>query len=69
MNKAERELEEFLLKNPHLANVQRKLEKEMDQAPDQYRILVVMRRLADNLDELKTELELLKFKMRPNDQL
>lgn len=53
------ELKLFLEKHPHLQTLQNRLESEMDAVPDEYRMLVVAKHLAWNLEELETELKLL----------
>ena len=63
MTKAQEKLKDFLEKHPHLIPFQRKLEEEMRKVPSEYRLLVFARFLIDNLDELQTELGLLKYKV------
>jgi len=69
MTKEEAELNIFLLKHPHLALYQKRLEKEMDDYPDEARIMVISRHLIDNLDELSTELQLLQYKLVGKNEL
>ena len=53
------ELKLFLKQYPHLQTLQNRLESEMDAVSDEYRMLVVAKNLAWNLEELETELKLL----------
>jgi hypothetical protein len=57
------ELKLFLEQHPHLKPYQNRLEKEMNSVPEEYRLLVVMKHLAMNLEELDTELRLLQIKL------
>jgi hypothetical protein len=54
------ELKEFLEQHPHLQTLQDRLESEMDSVPEEYRLVVVAKHLAWNLEELDTELKLLR---------
>lgn len=54
------ELEEFLEKNPHLKLMQKKLEDELRGKSSEERMILLLRRINDNLDELVTELKLLQ---------
>jgi len=58
-----KELKLFLEQHPHLQPIQNRLETEMNSVPDEYRMLVLMKYLAYNLDELNTELHLLRIKI------
>jgi hypothetical protein len=60
LTKAERELEQFLIKHPHLIGFQRRLDKAMNEVRDEYRIEVLKFYIQDNLDQLKTEFLLLQ---------
>ena len=53
------ELKLFLKQHPHLQTLQDRLEREMDSVPNEYRMLVIAKHLAWNLEELETELKLL----------
>ena len=53
------ELKEFLKMHPHLQTLQNRLESEMDAVPDEYRLTVLAKHMAWNLEELETELKLL----------
>ena len=58
-----RELQNFLEQHPHLKRFQMRLESEMDAVPPEYRLMVVAKHLAWNLEELETELKLLQMKL------
>lgn len=60
LEKADKELENFIRANPKLIPFQIKLSREMEQVPEDMRYLVILRHLINNLDELGVELELLK---------
>ncbi len=55
-----RELKLFLEKHPHLQTLQDRLEREMDSVPEEYRLTVLAKHLAWNLEELETELKLIQ---------
>lgn len=54
------ELKLFLEQHPHLLPLQERLEREMNSVPDEYRLAVLAKHLAWNLEELATELQLLR---------
>lgn len=54
------ELKLFLEQHPHLQTLQNRLESEMDSVPDEYRLVVLSKHIAWNLEELETELRLLQ---------
>lgn len=54
------ELKLFLKQHPHLQTLQNRLEREMDSVPDEYRLAVLAKHMAWNLEELETELRLLQ---------
>jgi len=55
------ELKLFLKQHPHLQTLQDRLESEMNSVPDEYRLLVLAKHIAWNLEELETELKLLQI--------
>ena len=57
------ELKLFLEQHPHLKSYQIRLKKEMDSVPDEYRMAILAKHIVWNLEELGTELELLKLKL------
>lgn len=57
------ELKLFLDQHPHLKRTQMLLEREMNQVPPEYRMMVVAKHLAWNLQELEVELKLLQLKL------
>jgi len=59
-----KELKEFLEKHPHLQTLQNRLESEMDSVPEEYRLAILAKHMAWNLEELETELKLLNFLLR-----
>jgi hypothetical protein len=54
------DLKLFLERHPHLQTLQDRLEREMDSVPEEYRLTVLAKHLAWNLEELETELKLLQ---------
>lgn len=58
------ELKTFLKKHPHLMSYQIRLEKEMNSVPDNYRLTILAKHIAYNLEELETELKLLQLKLK-----
>lgn len=57
------ELKLFLEQYPHLKSYQLHLKKEMDSVPEKYRMTILAKHIMWNLEELGTELELLKLKL------
>lgn len=55
------ELQLFLKQNPNLQTLQNRLENEMDSVPDEYRMTILAKHIAWNLEELETELKLLQM--------
>lgn len=61
LRKAQRELDDFLEKNPDLINMQRSIDKMLNRSTDRIKKLSFL--ISDNLSELQTELKLLKYKI------
>jgi hypothetical protein len=59
MKQAQKELDDFLFENKHLIPYQARLNKAMNSVPDHLRLLVLSFYIADNIDELSTELQIL----------
>lgn len=57
------ELKLFLEEHPHLKPYQIRLKKEMDTVPEEYRLTVLAKHIAWNMEELETELRLLQLKL------
>lgn len=57
------ELKLFLEQHPHLQSFQDRLENEINSVPEQYRIMVLSKYILCNLEELYTELILLRLKI------
>jgi hypothetical protein len=57
------ELKLFLEEHPHLKPYQIRLKKEMDAVPEEYRLTVLAKHIAWNMEELETELRLLQLKL------
>jgi hypothetical protein len=57
------ELKILLEQNPKLKAYQSMLEKEMDSVPEEHRLTVLAKHIAWNLEELETELIMLKLKL------
>ncbi len=60
MTKPELELKLFLEQHPHLMEYQVRLNKAMNSVPEEHRLLVLSQYISWNLEELNTELEMLK---------
>ena len=63
MTQTEKDLENFLMKNPSLIPLQRRLEREMAGLDSIGRMAVISRYILDNMDELKIELKLLQLSL------
>jgi len=61
------ELKFFLEQHPHLLEYQVRLNKAMNSVPDGYRLLVLSQYMVWNLEELNTELEILKIAIQRKD--
>lgn len=61
LRKAQRELDDFLEKNPDLINTQRSIDNMLNRSTDRIGTLSFL--ISDNLSELQTELKLLKYKL------
>jgi hypothetical protein len=61
MNQAEKDLEIFLLENPELVPLQRKIEKYLnEQHSPQERMNFLLKHISDNLYQLSIELKLIE---------
>lgn len=61
INHLEAELQQYLKDNPHLIPIQERLNKELNAVPEQYRMTIVAKHIAWNLEELEIELKLLQY--------
>jgi hypothetical protein len=57
------ELKILLEQNPKLRVYQNMLEKEMNSVPEEYRLVILAKHIAWNLEELETELKMLQLKL------
>jgi len=57
------ELKILLEQNPKLRVYQNMLEKEMNSVPEEYRLAILAKHIAWNLEELETELKMLQLKL------
>jgi len=62
LRKAQRELDDFLEKNPDLIQTQKYIDNMLSRSTDRIGTLSFL--ISDNLSELQTELKLLKIKIK-----